>query len=194
MAERWAVEAWARLVAHFPALGGDIGEAAAEARAADWIGALERSPREDVEAVIGGLISGWPMRGHPRIGDFQEAMRGVRRRKAIEARGRKALSEAKVPPEVGQRGVQKARDALEKTVGHEAPRYEPTGQRATQGPSPAPLLEYGQVYLPDGSPRPEFAAEVVAQTRWLPDRAEPKSTEKPLGAALARVVTDLERA
>ena len=194
MAERWAVEAWARLVAHFPALGGDIGEVAAEARAADWLGVLGRNPRDDVEAVVEWFVTGWPSRGHPRIGDFQEAMRARRQRKAVEAQGRKALEEAEVLPEVGLRGVQKARSALEKTAGYEAPRYVSGSRAGALGPSPAPPLEYGQVYLPGGTVRPQFVAEVARQTRWLPDRQSPETAEKPLSAALARVLTDLERA
>lgn len=58
-------------------------------------------------------------------------------------------------------------------------------------------LVYEQVYDKKGRPKPEYAAEVE---RWRSFVASPREGSedargpKPIGAALARVLTDIERA
>lgn len=189
-----ATALWARLISHFPALGGEIGDAVGEMRAKDWIDVLHRYSREDSTATVETLISGTSMGRYPRIGDFQDLMRQRLARRSLEASGRKALTEAPVAPEVGLRGTQASKAALAKTKGFEAPRYVSTGRYEGSGFDPlVPMLEYGQVYLPDGTPRPEFVDEVARQTIWLPGKPESEKAPKPVGTALARVLTDLER-
>ena len=72
----------ARLVAHWPSLGGDANDVAAVARMQDWLRIIRQSPHA-VE-VADQIVTGWAKDRPPKIGDWQETARQVAQRRHLE--------------------------------------------------------------------------------------------------------------
>lgn len=73
MSSPLAVQLFARLIAHYPSLGGS--DEPALQRARDWCAVIDRSDTKIAMAVCNELVEGWAERYPPRIGDWQELAR-----------------------------------------------------------------------------------------------------------------------
>lgn len=105
-----AAVCFARLVAHWPRLGGTASDPLAASRAADWILSLTRLTPEIGMAAVDQVIATHREQRLPVFADVQDAARQIARRNALE-HGPKAI-EAPRSRDVGLAGVAQAKAEL----------------------------------------------------------------------------------
>lgn len=104
-------EVFHRLIAHWPALGGD--DASAEVRARDWLSAIGRSTPDVAAEVCTQLVEGWANSRPPRIADWHELAAAVAIYRAIPDAKTLAIDAPAIEKDRLEELVGNARRALE---------------------------------------------------------------------------------
>lgn len=100
----------ARLISHWPTIGGDTHDPAAQVRVTDWLRAIRRTRPEDWHPISDQLIGHHPRNSPPGIADWQAAARTVaanRHRPTVPA-----IRPTRPDPTVWQTGLAQCRAAL----------------------------------------------------------------------------------
>ena len=101
MEQREAAALFARVVSHWPSLGGNAKDPLAMARSSDWVAMLTRHDREVGTRATEHLIAEWTERFPPRPGHWLDRMRAARREAETHAAiGAGPPKPALPPPEV----------------------------------------------------------------------------------------------
>lgn len=82
MSDQWAREIRVRLVAHWPALGGDENDPAAKLRLEDWLRVIKRSSEPVAREAMAALLLTHD-RFPPSMGEWQEACRSAAQRQSV---------------------------------------------------------------------------------------------------------------
>lgn len=101
----------ARLISHWPSIGGDAHDPAAQVRIADWMRAIARTNPDDWQAISDLLIDQHPRARPPGIADWQAAARTIAAHRHQPPRPR--LPTRKPDPDVWQTGLARCREALD---------------------------------------------------------------------------------
>lgn len=101
----------ARLISHWPTIGGDTHDPAAQVRIHDWLRAIRHTQPDDWPTISDELIAHHPRAHPPGIADWQAAARSIAARRHQHART--PIRAARPDPDVWQTGLARCREALD---------------------------------------------------------------------------------